>query len=137
MSGAQKVEMGTAPIAANGRVDRNVRGRAPRKGNEVKKEHIKAWITKYALTEGIEVADAEMCSDGGMIVYGNVGYGNQYAHGKDWHRTPEAALARAEEMRKAKIASLLKSIDKLERMTFKAPNVALRGEPLSASPSRK
>ena len=25
MSGAQKVEMGTAPIAANGRVDRNVR----------------------------------------------------------------------------------------------------------------
>ena len=39
-------------------------------------------------------------------------------HGKDWHRTPESALARAEEMRKAKIASLKKSIAKLEAMTF-------------------
>ena len=114
-------------LIAQGPADVNVRGRAPRKGNEVKKEHIKAWITKYALTEGIEVADAEMCSDGGMIAYGNVGYGSQYAHGKDWHRTPEAALARAEEMRKAKIASLLKSIDKLERMTFKAPNAKVSG----------
>ena len=87
-------------------------------------KRIKAWITKYALTEGIEVVDAEVCGDGDMISYGNVGYGSQYAHGegKDWHRTPESALARAEEMRKAKIASLRKSIAKMEAITFKAPH---------------
>lgn len=86
----------------------------------MKKENIKAWITKYALTEGIEVVDAEVCHDinSGMISYGR----GLYAHGKDWHRTPEAALARAEEMRKAKIVSLRKSIEKMERMTFNAPN---------------
>ena len=104
-------------------MDVGVRGRAPRKGNRVSKETIKAWITKYALTEGIEVVDAEVCGEGNMIAYGNVGYGSQYAHGKDWHRTPEAALARAEEMRKAKISSLRKSIAKIEALTFKAPNV--------------
>ena len=86
------------------------------------KQKIKAWVTKYALTKGIEVVDAEVCDGEGMISYGNVGYGSQYAYGKDWHRTPEAALARAEEMRKAKIASLHKSIAKFEVMTFEAPN---------------
>lgn len=86
----------------------------------MKNEHIKAWITKYALTKGIEVVDAEVCHNinSGMIAYGRC----QHAHGKDWHRTPEAAIARAEEMRKAKIASLRKSIEKTERITFKAPN---------------
>jgi hypothetical protein len=93
----------------------------PRKGGEVKDEKIKAYITQYALTKGVIAVDAEVCSDT-MIAYGNVGYGSHYAHGSDWHRTPEAALARAEEMRKAKIASLRKSIAKMEAMTFKAPN---------------
>lgn len=95
----------------------------------MKNERIKAWITKYALTDGITVVDAEVCHDinSGMIAYGDVGYGSQHAHGKDWHRTPEAALARAEDMRKAKIASLRKSIEKMERMTFKAPNTEARG----------
>lgn len=97
----------------------------------MKNEHITAWVTKYALTEGIEVVDAEVCHDihSGMISYGNCGYMVQSAHGKDWHRTPEAALARAEEMRKAKIASLRKSIEKMERLTFKAPNAKINGGP--------
>ena len=47
--------------------------------------------------------------------------GTATAHGKDWHRTPEAALARAEEMRLAKIESLKKSIKKLEGLKFIAP----------------
>lgn len=88
----------------------------------MKSEHIKAWITKYALTHGIQVVDAEVCGDGKMVAYGNKAYGRQYAHGKDWHTTPEAALARAEEMRKAKIASLEKSIAKIKAITFTAPN---------------
>lgn len=90
-------------------------------------EKIKAWVTKCALTDGIKLVDAKVCADGGMIAYGNVGYGDQYAHGKDWHRTPEAALARAEEMRKAKIASLQKSIAKMERIVFTAPNCNVTG----------
>lgn len=115
---------------------------ATQKGLNVKCERIKAWITKHALTEGIEVVDAEVCGDGGMIAYGNVGYGSQYAHRKDWHRTPEAALARAEEMRKAKIASLKKSIAKMEALTFAAPNAALSGRaggegPLEGTVMRK
>lgn len=44
----------------------------------------------------------------------------EYARGKDWHRTPEAAIARAEEMKAAKIASLRKQIDRLEKLEFKA-----------------
>ncbi len=91
----------------------------------MKKEQIKAWVTKCALTEGIQLVDGEVCHEisSGMLSYG--AYGT--AHGKDWHRTPEAALARAEEMRKAKIASLRKSIEKMERLTFKAPNADVTG----------
>ncbi len=80
-------------------------------------EFIKVWITKYALSTGIEAVDAEVCGED-MVYYGSYGHGNQYAYGNDWHRTPEAALARAEEMRKSRIASLRKSLDKLESMTF-------------------
>ena len=89
------------------------------------KEVITAWVTKYALSEGIQVVKGEVCHDISSTMLSWKQYGT--AHGKDWHRTPEAALARAEEMRKAKIASLRKSIEKMERMTFKAPNVELTG----------
>lgn len=40
-------------------------------------------------------------------------------YGKDWHRTPEAAIARAEEMRAEKIASLKKQIERLMKLEFK------------------
>jgi hypothetical protein len=78
------------------------------------------WVTKYALTSGIEAVEADVSEDRDMVSYGNVGYGSQYAHGKDWHRTPEAALARAEEMRVAKIKSLNKSIDRIKKLVFLA-----------------
>jgi hypothetical protein len=80
-------------------------------------EHIKAWITKYALTGGIKCVDGKVCHEisGDMLSYERYGT----AHGKDWHRTPEAALARAEEMRVAKLASMRKNIAKLEKMVFK------------------
>ena len=98
----------------------------------MKREIITAWVTRYALTEGIEVVKAELCSDisDAMITYGGTGYDRQSAHGRDWHRTPEAALARAEEMRTAKIASLKKGIAKMERLTFVAPNAEGKHERL-------
>ena len=43
-------------------------------------------------------------------------------HGKDWHRTEQDAIARAEQMRAAKIASLKKSITKFEKMKFTSTN---------------
>jgi hypothetical protein len=84
-------------------------------------EHIKAWITKYALTTGIEVVDAEVCHsiNSSMISYGAGGY--LYAHGKEWHRTPEQALARAEQMRYSKLNSLRKKMAALEHMKFTLP----------------
>ena len=88
----------------------------------MKNEAIKAWITKYALTTGIQVADGEVCHevnskmfiDSKMCTFGSF----NSVHRQDWHRTPEAALARAEEMRKCRIKSLKKSIAKLEALKF-------------------
>ena len=83
-------------------------------------EKIKAWVTRYALTSGIQFVDAVVCHSvsSNMIIYGKM----VSAHGKDWHRTPRAAVERAEEMRKQKIISLNKSIKKLESLTFMVPN---------------
>ena len=85
----------------------------------MEREKVKAWVTKYALSSGIEFVNGEVNHNvsSSMLSYGV----RCVAHGKDWHRTPEAALARAEEMRTAKIASLKKQIAKLEKMTFTAP----------------
>ena len=90
----------------------------------MKREIFTAWITKYALTTGIDIVQAEWCNDISemMISYVKGGGGRMTAHGNDWHRTPEAAIARAEEMRDAKIASMRKQLEKLERMVFVTPN---------------
>lgn len=77
---------------------------------------MKIWITKYALTNGIREAEGTGVSDGMASVRGP--HLTEYYHGRDWHKTREAAVARAEEMRTAKIASLQKSIAKLEKLRF-------------------
>ena len=74
---------------------------------------MKVWITKYALTSGITEQDAEICQDG-MVKYGTY----QYAHGEEWHYNRPDALLKAEEMRIKKIATLKKSIQRLESMSF-------------------
>jgi hypothetical protein len=78
-----------------------------------------AWITKYALTDGILKMQVEDCFDTspGMVEKVN-GMNSQYFHGKDWHRTPEEAVARAEEMRKAKLASIDKQRKRIEALKF-------------------
>jgi hypothetical protein len=92
------------------------------------KKIITAWITKYALTKGIIQAEVEECGNalgefGGMIfLYKKSGESwPQYFHGegKEWHRTHEAALKKADEMRQAKIKSLQKQIAKLQGVEFK------------------
>ena len=80
---------------------------------------MKVWITRYALTDGILDTDAKVCFDAdatGNMISCDRGY--FHGDGRDWHRTKEAALVRAEKMRQKKIASLKKQIEKLERMKF-------------------
>jgi len=81
---------------------------------------MKAWITRYALTVGIAEVDGETLGTGAkMLKWSHPGsVGSAYSHGNDWHKTREAAIARAEEMRIAKIDRLKKSIAKLEKLKF-------------------
>lgn len=79
---------------------------------------MKVWITKYALTSGILEREAEVCTDSTISVKGT-GYCTVCFHGNEWHKSRESAIAKAEEMRKKKIASLKKQIEKLEKMEFK------------------
>ena len=76
-----------------------------------------AYITKYALAGGIQEVD-------GYITH-NGYFADTYSHGaamfagkKEYFLNVDEAILRAEEMRNAKIKSLKKQIDKLEKMTF-------------------
>ena len=88
-------------------------------------EKITAWVTKHALTTGIEMVSGTVYHhlNSGMLLWGQF----EDAHGKDWHRTPEDALLRAEEMRQARIKSHQKSIAKLEALVFTIP-LAIKGK---------
>ena len=79
---------------------------------------MKVWITKYALSRGIFEMDAERQSEDGKSVYGKAWEQCYHGQGVEWHKTKAAAIARAKEMRKKKIASLKKQIEKLENMKF-------------------
>lgn len=89
----------------------------------MKNEGITAWVTRYALTTGIQKVSGAVCHETCSALLWHQASNRDYGwtalvYGKDWHLTPEAALARAEEMRKAKIAALKKSVAKLEAMMF-------------------
>lgn len=83
-------------------------------------EKVRAWVTRYALSDGVYMVEGDVCHGicSTMLKWRVKSGGTATAHGKGWHRTPEAALARAEEMRIAKIESLKKSIKKMEALQF-------------------
>ena len=80
---------------------------------------MKVWVTKYALTVGIQEYDDAQQTSPNMVCVSCNGF-HEYFHGegKEWHVTRESAIRRAEEMRKKKIISLRKSISGLESLTF-------------------
>ena len=82
------------------------------------KEVFEVWSTKYALTSGIKKWSVQHVGSGMVSVVG-VRYPT-YLHteGRDWHRSFDAAKARAETMRIKKITSLHLSISKLEALKF-------------------
>ncbi|GJD41289.1 hypothetical protein [Methylobacterium bullatum] len=82
-----------------------------------------AYVTKYALSGGIAVREIIRADeDGYAVVRWPGGLNGQFGIGKgDWSPTLQAAIARAEAMRVAKIASLKKQIAKLEKLEFSIP----------------
>ena len=81
---------------------------------------MKVWITKYAMS-GKGVIPCEEARTTSLDTM--VAVGSNCIHKNDWHSTPEAAIARAEEMRTKKVASLKKQIAKLDAMSFVADGV--------------
>lgn len=81
---------------------------------------MKVFITKYALSTGIQEVEAEPFRDSGMVWWKEGGW-EQSAHGegREWHRTIESAINKACDMRIRKIASLEKQIEKLRKLEFK------------------
>lgn len=79
-----------------------------------------AFITKYALTQGIVETEVEDCFDicDSMVRSFNDMNRVYCYHAPDWHRNRNDAITRAEWMRVRKIASLLKQIAKLDSMSF-------------------
>ena len=81
---------------------------------------MKVWITKYALTDGIQEAEAETCGDvsAKMIEVRTPGSLVQYFHGegKDWHRTEKDAIKRALVMAEKKEKSLRKELNKIAQL---------------------
>lgn len=85
------------------------------------------FITKYALTDKITEHELRKVFEDGSYVEvawkGAASWNNtQLFFGKDWHYSAADALARAEVMRKAKIAGHERSIAKLRAMTFDLPD---------------
>jgi hypothetical protein len=77
---------------------------------------VKVWITKYALTAGIYQEEVER-TEHGVWKDDERGGGRGY-YANAWHETADGAVARAEKMRAAKIASLEKQIAKLRNLDF-------------------
>ena len=76
----------------------------------------KVWITKYALTTGISEKEVKIDNDCVSVINNQGEY--YFGEGKDWHKTKESAIKRAEEMRKRKIANVEKQLQKLKDMKF-------------------
>lgn len=82
------------------------------------------YITKYALTSGIQVRELDedttsKLSESPKRIVCKAAQGERnfwLVWTPDWYKTLEEAQARAEEMRKKKIASLERQLEKLKTM---------------------
>jgi len=81
-----------------------------------------AYITKYALTQGIIEVEAKVVqTDHGVdniVSFSLPGFCSQYCSKPDWHTDRIAALTKAELMRLKAISNLNKKLRKLEQLTF-------------------
>lgn len=77
----------------------------------------KVFITKYALTKGIEEVEMEVRLDT-RSCYGRYNGYISLFYNNEFHLTKEDALRDAEKRRVKKIESLKKQIEKLECLSF-------------------
>ncbi len=75
------------------------------------------FVSKYALTSGIEEVSAEGCGRGVAHRIGSIEC--FLGEGNEWHYTKAGAVAKAEEMRLKKIASLKKQLVKMQILKFR------------------
>lgn len=80
---------------------------------------MKIFITKYALTKGIIERDVEETALGRSVGFVAPDGLNQYVCGAEWHKERIAAVLRAKDMQRNKLASLEKQIAKLRKLEFK------------------
>lgn len=73
------------------------------------------WITKYLFTTGVKIKKCRACSDPKFVMDG----WRLYRLGRDAHETEEAALRRSKEMIAAKLKSLDKQRDQIQRLAEK------------------
>lgn len=76
---------------------------------------MKVWITKYALTGGIQEMEGGLSGERQYFFSNDNSYCIAPNH---WHKTRAEAVTCAEQMRQKKIASLEKQIDRLKKLKF-------------------
>ncbi len=83
---------------------------------------VKVWLTKYALTRGIETQTVRIGkSDLAVKIRNKGGWSSSYVYKPHWHASHAEAVARAAMMRTAKIASLQRSLQRMEALDFSEP----------------
>ncbi len=80
-------------------------------------ERITAWVTKYALTQGIIKMVGEVSAASPTYFHNLNRQPCVDAHGKDWHRTEAAALARVDDMIAARRKSITRSLTQLIKLS--------------------
>lgn len=81
---------------------------------------MRAFITKYALTQGILEVEGELDHDGEYLIWKNAdSWIKQYTHKRDFCLALEEALAVAESARVKKLQSLDKQIKRLSSASIK------------------
>lgn len=78
-------------------------------------EWFSAWITKYALSQGVFVERVEQCETDDMVRKVGAAFQTFY-HRPDWHRTEAEAVARVRVMVAAKRKALAKQAARLDAL---------------------
>lgn len=81
---------------------------------------MKIWNTKYCLTDGVTEHEAGLCESDNMVVIKTDKSFPVYLHGegREWHRSLESAITRANEIKIKKLKSLDKQIKKISAIEF-------------------
>lgn len=86
--------------------------------NKMGKQILEVYVTRYALTKGIQKRTVELTHTTEMVVDSKERHLYYHGEGNEWHYTLKAAIKRANEMKKKKIETLKKQLRKIEALEF-------------------